>query len=79
MIGPKLPETWVSPGAKRKRELYCLRRLVDERATHWHWQFMEHILGPEQDYLKAEYAKGMADAYADLMNALSLMRDFPWA
>jgi hypothetical protein len=40
---------------------------------------MDHILGPEQNYERAQYAQGMADAYADLMNALSLMRGFPWA
>jgi hypothetical protein len=79
VIGPKRPETWVSPGARRRRELHALRRIVDDRATHWHWQFMEHIIGPEQDYLKAQYAQGMADAYQEVMHALSLMRGFPWA
>ena len=78
MIGPKLPVSWVSPAVRRKRELRALRKLVDERATHWHWQFMDHILGPEQDYMRAQYAQGVADAYQEVMNALSKMRGFPW-
>jgi len=79
VIGPKLPETWLSPGARRRLELRALRKLVDERATYWHWQFMEHILGPEQDSLKAEVAQAKADAYQNVFHVLSLMRGFPWA
>lgn len=77
MIGPKLPEGWVSPRARRKRDLQNLRKMADRKAEYWHFQYMEHsvIWNAEE----AAYAKGMADAYAEVFHSLSLMSGYPWA
>lgn len=77
MIGPKLPEGWVSAKARRKRDLYNLRKMADRKATFWHFQYMEHSTSFSDE--KAQYAKGMADAYAEVFHSLSLMSGYPWA
>lgn len=78
MNGPRIPAAFEFPHARRKRELQALRKMADTKATHWHWRYMDCILGPEQDYAGAQYAQGMADAYSEIFHALSVMRGFPW-
>lgn len=77
MIGPKLPEGWVSPRKRLRQELYNLRKMTDRKATFWHFQYMEHSTSFNDE--KAQYARGMADAYSEVFHSLSLMRGFPWA
>ena len=77
MIGPRLPEGWVAPRVRLRRELKNLRKMADRKATFWHFQYMEHSTAFNDG--KAQYAKGMADAYAEVFHSLSLMSGYPWA
>lgn len=69
------------PKTTRHSRYRHLRRLVkfsDEKATHWHHEFMDAKLGPVPNEKWAGYSKGMADAYQEVFHYLSLIGGFPW-
>lgn len=67
------------PPVTRKQALRKLRIYVDQKATHWHKEYIAYRLGPVKDEEWMNYALGRADAFGELMHYLSLMNGFPWA